>query len=279
MHKKKYKYLILLLLSICIFGFGDSARATEKTSSAEILWGDHLPLVRAQLEAIDKEFADITIEAGFNEIYGREELDLQTRELCTITVLTVLNKTEELNLHLLAALRVGWTFEELREIMILCCIPAGWPSVINALQYLYLWCEQNNIAPDNPLDLRDDYYTADWYQIGYDKGVDLFGKRIWRKYLKKISSIDTDLANFTVINLIGKLLTRTLLDDRTRELCYVAACTALRDKLSLKMHIKGALRSGATRIEVKEAIFHAGSYAGQDTIIQGINIFKNRNKF
>jgi 4-carboxymuconolactone decarboxylase len=231
--------------------------------------------VRALLESWDKEFADITIEAGFNELYAREEqIDLKTRELCTNAILCSLGKPEELNLHLLAAFNVGWTFEELREVFILCAIPAGWPASLDALRYLCEWCEAHGIETADPLEMREDYYTADWYQIGYDKGAQLFGEESWKKYLNDLSLLDPDLANFVVVNLYGKLLTRETLDDRTRELCLVAAFAALKDKQNLKLHIKGALNSGATATEVREILFHVGLYAGQDATSQAIEVYR-----
>lgn len=244
-------------------------------TAAERMWGAALPVVRAALEALDKEFADITIEAGFNDLYGREEqLDLKTRELCTITILTSLGKPEELNLHLLAAFNVGWTFEELRELMILSVIPAGWPASLDALRYLFKWCEEHSMPVAPGGECREDYFTADWYQRGYDKGVQLFGAEDWEQFLADAALLAPDLADFVVTNLYGKLLTRTTLDDRTKELCLVAGFAALRSKENLRLHIIGAFNSGATADEVEEVLFQVGAYAGSDATSQAIAVYK-----
>ena len=257
----------------------DSRKSSEgkRETTAERMWKEQLPKI-GSLQVFDKEFADITIEGIFNELYGREDrLDLKTRELCTVTILTSLNKPEELNMHLLAAFNVGWTFKELREIMILCSLPAGWPSSLEAVKYLYSWCGAHNIPKEPPLEMRKIYHTADWYQIGYDKGIQLFGEKSWRKYLKELSLLDADLSKFVVINFYGKLLTRPTLDDRTRELCYVAAFGALKDKRNLNLHIRGSLNSGATPAEIKEILFHIGCYAGIDTVSQAIDVYRGMN--
>jgi alkylhydroperoxidase/carboxymuconolactone decarboxylase family protein YurZ len=257
----------------------DSRKSSEEKSktAAERMWKEQLPMI-GSLQVFDKEFADITIEGIFNGLYGREDrLDLKTRELCTVTILTSLNKPEELNMHLLAAVNLGWTFKELREIMILCSLPAGWPSSLEAVKYLYSWCGAHNIPKEPPLEMRKNYHTADWYQIGYDKGIELFGEKSWRKYLNELSILDPDLSKFVVINFYGKLLTRPTLDDRTRELCYVAAFGALKDKRNLELHIRGSLNSGATPDEIKEILFHIGCYAGIDTVSQAIDVYKGMN--
>jgi hypothetical protein len=85
--------------------------------------------------------------------------------------------------------------------------------------------------------LRPDYHTANWYKIGYEKGSKLYGKNLWEPYLKAIKGVDPDLEKFTVANIYGKLLTRDSIDDKTRELCFVADSGAMKLKNELRMHI------------------------------------------
>lgn len=241
---------------------------------AERMWGPALPFVRAVLESWDKELADITIGAGFNELYGREQkLDLKTRELCTITILTALCKSEELNVHLIAAFNVGWTFEELREVMILSAMPAGWPASVDAIRLLSQWYQERNMPLAPGGEFRGDYFKANWYKKGYDKGVQLFGAQEWQRHLDGMALLDADLADFAVTHLYGKLLTRPILDDRTKELCLVAGFAALKSKDLLRLHIIGALNSGATADELEEILFYAGVYAGQDATSQAIGVY------
>ena len=241
--------------------------------AAEKMWGPALPLIEAALKQVDEEFAEITIESGFNKLYGRDQLDLKTRELCTITMLTCLGKTEELNLHLTVAMRVGWTVEEIRELMLLCVLPAGWPPVIDALRFLGTWCEKNKVPVPPAKKLRDGYGTTDWYKTGKKKCTKLYGKKIWKRYLRRLAVVDPALADYTVSELYGKLLSRDTIDDKTRELCFIAGAGAIKSKSALKMHISGALNSGAAPAEVKEALYHIGSYAGLGASLEAIETY------
>lgn len=60
----------------------------------------------------------------------------------------------------------------------------------------------------------------------------------------------------------GDVWSRPGLDRRTRSLLTVAVLTALRAEHELGMHVRAALRNGATREEIAEALLHATLYAG-----------------
>jgi len=55
---------------------------------------------------------------------------------------------------------------------------------------------------------------------------------------------------------------RNILDDKTRELCSIAALTVLGRWSQLKTHIKFALRVGASRKEVLEVILQMCVFGG-----------------
>ena len=59
-----------------------------------------------------------------------------TRQLVTVAVLTVLSRTEELKLHLQAALNVGCTPQELAEVIFQTFTYGGIPTVNSALKVL-----------------------------------------------------------------------------------------------------------------------------------------------
>ena len=61
----------------------------------------------------------------------------------------------------------------------------------------------------------------------------------------------------------GELYTRDVIDLKTRELCTVAALTVQGFSLpELKLHIKAALRCGASRAQVAEIITQMIAYCG-----------------
>ena len=70
------------------------------------------------------------------KLYAREKIPHPTRQLVTIGVLTVLSRTEELKLHILAALNVGCTPQEIAEVIFQTFTYGGMPTVNTALKIL-----------------------------------------------------------------------------------------------------------------------------------------------
>jgi 4-carboxymuconolactone decarboxylase len=77
------------------------------------------------------------VEFAFGDIYNRGGLSLRDRELATVAVLTALGGRElELRVHIGGALRVGWSRDEIEEIIIQTVPYAGFPTAINAWNVL-----------------------------------------------------------------------------------------------------------------------------------------------
>ncbi len=70
------------------------------------------------------------------QMYARERIPHQTRQLITIAALTVLERTEELKLHLYAALNVGCDPHDAAEVIFQCGVYGGMPVVNQALKVL-----------------------------------------------------------------------------------------------------------------------------------------------
>ncbi|HQY44257.1 MAG TPA: carboxymuconolactone decarboxylase family protein [Paracoccaceae bacterium] len=71
----------------------------------------------------------------------------------------------------------------------------------------------------------------------------------------------------------GRHYARPGLDLRTRQLCTVAALTAMGGQTApqLKVNIEHALAAGATRQEITEAIWQMAVYGGMPAAINGLN--------
>jgi 4-carboxymuconolactone decarboxylase len=66
-------------------------------------------------------------------MYARERIPHTTRQLVTVAALTVLERADELKLHLYAALNVGCDPREISEVIFQCGIYGGMPVVNRAL--------------------------------------------------------------------------------------------------------------------------------------------------
>jgi 4-carboxymuconolactone decarboxylase len=74
------------------------------------------------------DFARMTIEFAFGDLYSREALDLRSRELIAITALAMRgNSREQLRGHVQAADSVGLSRNEIIEALMQTALYAGFP--------------------------------------------------------------------------------------------------------------------------------------------------------
>ena len=95
---------------------------------------------KRSLEEIFEEIDDVApdmsrfvVEFPYSEIYTRDEVDLKTRELCTVAALTVLGTIPQLKDNINAALNVGNSPTEVVEIIMQMSAYAGFPKSINGV--------------------------------------------------------------------------------------------------------------------------------------------------
>lgn len=85
------------------------------------------------LQKADPTFAAYVTEFAYGEVYQRPGLDLRSRELVSIACLTLQGLKPQLKTHVLAALNVGVTEEELMELFIHLALYAGFPTALFGL--------------------------------------------------------------------------------------------------------------------------------------------------
>lgn len=83
------------------------------------------------------------------QMYAREKIPHKTRQFVTIATLTVLNRPEELKLHIKAAMNVGCTTEEIAEVIFQTFTYGGIPTVNTALKVLRGVLEEKGEWPLN----------------------------------------------------------------------------------------------------------------------------------
>ena len=82
-------------------------------------------------------------------------------------------------------------------------------------------------------------------------------------YIRNIKALAPEFAWVNVTFPFAELYTRDVIDLKTRELCTVAALTVQGFSLvELKLHVKAAVRCGASRAEVTEIITQMIAYCG-----------------
>ena len=100
-----------------------------------------------ELVDIAPDLSRFIVEFPYSEIYTRDEVDLKTRELCTIAALTSIGTIPQLKDHINAALAVGNTPSEIVEIIMQMSAYAGFPKAINGIMAAKEVFKEKNLLP------------------------------------------------------------------------------------------------------------------------------------
>ena len=97
-------------------------------------------------EYVDRSLADaegddftlpmqqLVTETAWGSIWTRGELDLKTRSMLNLAMLTALNRPHEFETHLRGAIRNGVTKAQVREILLHTSAYCGWPAAIDSFR-------------------------------------------------------------------------------------------------------------------------------------------------
>lgn len=99
----------------------------------ERLWGTRAGGQELPAQQLAPEFFALVTQFCFGMFWSRSQLDLRSRSLCTVAQLAALGKTDELRGHLVGALNLGITREELIEVLMQTACYAGIPAAVQAL--------------------------------------------------------------------------------------------------------------------------------------------------
>ena len=83
------------------------------------------------------------------QMYAREKIPHQTRQLIAVAALTVLSRLDELQLHIHAALNVGCNPHEIAEVIFQTAVYGGVPATNQALKTLRSVLEEKGSWPLN----------------------------------------------------------------------------------------------------------------------------------
>ena len=99
-----------------------------------VLGDAHVDRARASATELTAEFQEFLTRYAWGEVWTRPGLDRRSRSLITVAMLVALNRSEELALHLRAALRNGVTIDELKEVLLQSAVYCGVPAANTAFR-------------------------------------------------------------------------------------------------------------------------------------------------
>src|SRR5512136_2514190 len=89
-----------------------------------------------EMAAVAPEFAKLTREFLFGDIWKRPGLSQRDKSLITVTCLVALNRIEQVEFHLRKAFENGLTKEELVAAITHIAFYAGWPTAASGISHL-----------------------------------------------------------------------------------------------------------------------------------------------
>ena len=89
-----------------------------------------------ELKALAPDYAQLTQDVLFGDVWKRPPLSQRDKSLITVTVLVALNRIEQVEFHLKKALENGLTKEELVAAITHIAFYAGWPTAASGLNHL-----------------------------------------------------------------------------------------------------------------------------------------------
>lgn len=114
-----------------------SDRLSKGSDELALLDEKQEQILRQNFDSFSPELVQFTLEYGYADIYSRDNLNKKSRQIGTIAALATLGTASpQLKFHINAGLNIGLTVDEIKEIMLLMTVYAGFPAAINGMNIL-----------------------------------------------------------------------------------------------------------------------------------------------
>lgn len=99
-----------------------------------VLGDKHVDRSLAQVSDFSRPIQELVTEYCWGVIWNREGLERKTRSLLNLAMLTALNRSHELGVHVRGAVNNGATVGEIQEVLLQAAIYAGVPAGLEAFR-------------------------------------------------------------------------------------------------------------------------------------------------
>lgn len=101
---------------------------------SDVLGAEYVERALAGADDFTGPLQDLVTEYCWGAVWGRDELPRKTRSMLNLAMIAVLNRPNELRMHVKAALTNGVTREEIREIFLQVAIYGGVPAAVDSFR-------------------------------------------------------------------------------------------------------------------------------------------------
>ena len=220
----------------------------------------------------DPEMMDMLQKFIFGEVFQTGELTLKQREMITCITLATMQTLPQLKAHAGAALNVGVTPVELREVMYLTAPFIGFPKMLNAVATVNEVFKERGIHL--PLEKQGTVTDANRHEAGKAIQDRLYPGGISSVMEGMPGDMGKDVERFLTDYFFGEIYSRGALDLKTRELLGYCVLTTLEAESQLQSHFHGNIKAGNTPETVTAAVIQCLPYIGFPAAIKALRIIK-----
>ena len=223
-------------------------------------------------QGTDPEMMDMLQKFIFGEVFQTGELTLKQREMITCITLATMQTLPQLKAHAGAALNVGVTPVELREVMYLTAPFIGFPKMLNAVATVNEVFKERGIHL--PLEKQGTVTDANRHEAGKAIQDRLYPGGISSVMEGMPGDMGNDVERFLTDYFFGEIYSRGALDLKTRELLGYCVLTTLEAESQLQSHFHGNINAGNTPETVTAAVIQCLPYIGFPAAIKALRIIK-----
>ncbi|RAX22111.1 4-carboxymuconolactone decarboxylase [Actinomyces sp. Z5] len=221
----------------------------------------------------DPELMETLQNHIFGEVFSAGVLTDVERELITVTCLASMQTLPQLRAHAAAALNVGATPEQLREVIYQCQPYIGYPKTLNAIGVVNEVLTEHGV--ELPLAGAATVAYEDRDEAGAAIQVPLYGDEVKAVFAKLPAPFDTQVPHLLTAVGFGEVESRGVLSVAEREIISLVAIAALGAATQLTPHVAGAIKAGNTRQKVAAALVQAMPYIGGPYALTGLVLVAN----
>lgn len=100
----------------------------------EVLGAEHVDRSLQSASEFSRPMQELVTEYCWGAVWSRDALDRRTRSLLNLAMLTALNRSPELAVHVRGAITNGCTKEEIRETLLQAAVYCGMPAGLESFR-------------------------------------------------------------------------------------------------------------------------------------------------
>ena len=266
---------IVITAAALVYSLSATAQTEDNMDRIEVCKQNYRTLFGGEAltgQGTDPEMMDILQKFIFGDVFQTGDLTIKQREMITCITLATMQTLPQLKAHAGAALNVGVTPEELREVMYLTAPFIGFPRMLNAVATVNEVFTERGISL--PLEKQGKVTEETRHETGKAIQDKLYPGGIASVMEGVPGNMGKDVEQFLTDYFFGDIYSRGALDLQTRELLGYCVLTTLEAESQLHSHYHGNINAGNSPETLTAAVIQCLPYIGFPAAIKALRIIK-----